>query len=205
MIVVIDYGAGNIGSILNMFKRLGANIVASSEPSVIENATKLVLPGVGSFDQGMRKLNESGVVEILNKKVLVDKTPILGICLGVQLMTKGSEEGQLPGLGWFEAKTIKFSFKEQQVKLKIPHMGWNDTFFKKHSKIFNFNVEEYRYYYVHSFHLSTKIASDVLSTAFYGYEFVSGLERDNIIGLQFHPEKSHKFGMEIFNNFIYNF
>jgi glutamine amidotransferase len=205
MIVVIDYGAGNIGSILNMFKRLGANIVASSEPSVIENATKLVLPGVGSFDQGMRKLNESGVVEILNKKVLVDKTPILGICLGVQLMTKGSEEGQLPGLGWFEAKTIKFSFKEQQVKLKIPHMGWNDTFFKKHSKIFNFNVDEYRYYYVHSFHLSTKIDSDVLSTAFYGYEFVSGLERDNIIGLQFHPEKSHKFGMEIFNNFIYNF
>lgn len=205
MIVVVDYGAGNIGSILNMFKRLGANIVASSEPSTIENATKLVLPGVGSFDQGMRKLIESGVVEILNKKVLVDKTPILGICLGVQLMTKGSEEGQLPGLGWFEAKTIKFSFKEQQVKLKIPHMGWSDTFFKKHSNIFNINEEEHRYYYVHSYHLSTNIESDVLSTAFYGYEFVSGLERDNIIGLQFHPEKSHKFGMEIFNNFIFNF
>ena len=205
MIVVVDYGAGNIGSILNMSKRLGANIVASSEPSVIENATKLVLPGVGSFDQGMRKLFESGVVEILNKKVLVDKTPILGICLGVQLMTKGSEEGQLPGLGWFEAKTIKFSFKEQQVKLKIPHMGWSDTFFKKHSNIFKINEEEHRYYYVHSYHLSTNIESDVLSTAFYGYEFVSGLERDNIIGLQFHPEKSHKFGMEIFNNFIYNF
>jgi glutamine amidotransferase len=205
MIVVVDYGAGNIGSILNMFKRLGADIVASSEPSVIDNATKLVLPGVGSFDQGMRKLNESGVVEILNKKVLVDKTPILGICLGVQLMTKGSAEGQLPGLGWFDAKTIKFSFKEQQVKLKIPHMGWNDTFFKKHSNIFNINDEEHRYYYVHSYHLSTNIECDVLSTAFYGYEFVSGLERDNIIGLQFHPEKSHKFGMEIFNNFIYNF
>lgn len=202
MIVVVDYGAGNIGSILNMFKRLGADIVSSSEPSVIEKATKLILPGVGSFDQGMRKLLESGVVEILNKKVLVDKIPILGICLGVQLMTKGSEEGELDGLGWFEAKTIKFCFKEQQANLKIPHMGWNDTFFKKDSKIFNLGEEEYRYYYVHSYHLSTDIDSDILSTAFYGYEFVSGLERENIIGLQFHPEKSHKFGMKIFKNFI---
>jgi glutamine amidotransferase len=205
MIVVVDYGAGNIGSILNMFKRLGADIIASSDPSIIENATKLVLPGVGSFDLGMTKLIDSGVVEVLNKKVLIDKIPILGICLGVQLMTEGSEEGELAGLGWFKARTIKFRFTDQQADLKIPHMGWNDTFYKKDSKIFNKDDEEYRYYYVHSYHISADNELDILSTASYGYEFVSGLERDNIIGLQFHPEKSHSFGMKIFKNFIDKF
>jgi glutamine amidotransferase len=202
MIVVIDYGAGNIGSILNMFKRLGTDIISSSDPSIIENATKLILPGVGSFDYGVKKLTESGIVDVLNKKVLVDKTPILGICLGVQLMTQCSEEGDLAGLGWFQARTVKFSFSEQQAQLKIPNMGWLDTSFKKNSKIYNHGEEEYRYYHVHSFHLSTEFDSDILCTANYGYEFVSGLEKDNIIGLQFHPEKSHKFGMKIFKNFI---
>lgn len=202
MIVVIDYGAGNIGSILNMFRRIGADIVASSDPLIINNATKLVLPGVGSFDFGMKKLIESGIIDVLNKKVLIDKTPILGICLGVQLMTQGSEEGDMPGLGWFKAKTVKFSFSEQQADIKIPHMGWNETFFKKYSNIYNKDEDEYRYYYVHSYHLSTEVFSDILCTANYGFEFVSGLERDNIVGLQFHPEKSHNFGMKIFKNFI---
>jgi glutamine amidotransferase len=202
MIVVVDYGAGNIGSILNMFKRLGADVCASSDPCVIENASKLILPGVGSFDYGMKKLLESGIVDVLNKKVLVDKIPILGICLGVQLMTQCSEEGELPGLGWFQARTVKFSFSERQGHLKIPNMGWIDTSFKKRSKIFDYGDEEYRYYYVHSYHLLSEIESDVLCTANYAYEFVSGLEKGNIYGLQFHPEKSHKFGMKIFKNFI---
>jgi glutamine amidotransferase len=204
MIIVIDYGAGNIGSVINMLRRLGADAQSSSSPTVINQATKLILPGVGSFDYGMSKLIESGVIDTLNRKVLVDKTPILGICLGVQLMTKGSEEGIMPGLGWFNAKTVKFDLKDEDARLKIPHMGWNDTFLKKESKYFNNDDEEYRYYYVHSYHLLAEDKSDILTTAKYGYEFVSGLEKDNITGLQFHPEKSHKFGMRILKNFIEN-
>lgn len=202
MVIVIDYGVGNIGSIINMFKRLGVEVETSSQPELIEKASKLILPGVGSFDLGMRKLNESGVAEILQKKVLVDKIPILGICLGVQLMTKGSEEGVLPGLGWFDAQTIKFRFTEEHKRERVPHMGWRDTIIKKQSKLFNLNDEEYRYYYVHSYHLLPKNEEDILTTARYGYEFVSGLEKDNMMGLQFHPEKSHKYGMRVFKNFI---
>jgi glutamine amidotransferase len=185
-----------------MLKRLGSQAQASSDPHIIEQASKLILPGVGSFDFGMTKLMESGLIDILNKKVLVDKTPILGICLGVQLMTKGSEEGSLPGLGWFNAKSVKFDLKGEDSRLKIPHMGWNDTLIKKESKLFNKDDEEYRYYYVHSYHLLAEDEQDILSTCRYGYEFVSGLEKENITGLQFHPEKSHKFGMRILKNFI---
>jgi len=202
VIVVIDYGAGNIGSIINMFKRLGADVIASADPLVISEASKLILPGVGSFDSGMSKLNESGVVSVLHNKVLDDKIPILGICLGVQLMTKGSEEGILPGLGWFNAKTVKFNFNGEHTRLKIPHMGWRDTVIKKKSKLFNEDDEAHRYYYVHSYHLVPELEADVLTTATYGYEFVSGLEHENIMGVQYHPEKSHKFGMRIFKNFI---
>lgn len=204
MIVVIDYGAGNIGSIINMLKRLGVQVEASSNPEVISRAAKLILPGVGSFDYGMNKLIESGLIDILNRKVLVEKTPILGICLGVQLMTKGSEEGTIPGLSWFNAKSVKFDLKEHDSRLKIPHMGWSDTFLKKESKFFNSDDEEYRYYYVHSYHLVAEDEEDILTTCKYGYEFVSGLEKENITGLQFHPEKSHKFGMRILKNFIEN-
>ena len=205
MIVVIDYGAGNIGSILNMFKRLGTQVISSSDPNKIQNAKKLILPGVGSFDLGMRKLKESNLIDVLNKKVLIDKTPILGICLGVQLMTKCSEEGEAKGLGWFDAETVKFKIPVNlKAKFKVPHMGWNNTKFVKKSKLLNSDVEELRYYYVHSYHLKTEVKSDILCTSNHAYEFVSGLERSNIIGLQFHPEKSHKFGMKIFENFIHN-
>ncbi len=205
MIVIIDYGAGNIGSIINMLKKLGTEVSASNDAEVINKADKLLLPGVGSFDSGISKLQQSGVIEVLNKKVLADKTPILGICLGVQLMTKGSEEGVLPGLGWFDATTVKFKLTDASARLKIPHMGWTDTVIKKPSRLFNMDDEEYRYYYVHSYHLLPNNATDILTTAVYGYEFVSGLERENIMGVQFHPEKSHKFGMRLFKNFIENF
>lgn len=201
MIVVIDYGAGNLGSIINMLKRLGSEAVISSEVEVIKKASKLILPGVGSFDYGMQQLIDSGLIGVLNKKVLEDRTPILGVCLGVQLMTNGSEEGNLEGLKWFDAKTVKFSF-EKDSKLKIPHMGWNDTFVAKKSKLFDEIEDEYRFYYVHSYHLKPNNESDILTVAKYGYEFVSGLERENIYGVQFHPEKSHKFGMRVFKNFI---
>lgn len=202
MIVIIDYGAGNIGSIINMIKRIGYQALQSSDPEVIKNAEKLILPGVGAFDLGMSKLKESGLIDLLNDLVLNQKKPILGICLGVQLMTKGSEEGNIAGLGWFNAFTKKFDFGENPKNFKIPHMGWNTTFVKKNSCLFEDNDESLRYYHVHSYHLVAENQNDVLTSAKYGYEFVTGLQSENIYGVQYHPEKSHKYGMKLLKNFI---
>ncbi len=206
MIVIINYGAGNIGSIVNMFKRIGEKVSISTSPEDILNADKLILPGVGSFDYGMKQLHELGYVDLLNRVVLEKKVPILGVCLGAQLMTKSSEEGLLPGLGWFNAVTVNF-FKSKQSKtegLKIPHMGWSNTFICKETKLFNDLVSERRFYYVHSYHIDTDLQDEVLCTANYGYNFIAGLQKENIYCVQFHPEKSHKFGMELFNNFAKN-
>lgn len=204
MITIVDYGAGNIGSIQNMIRKIGGMAIVSSKEEDILNAEKLILPGVGSFDYGMRQLNESGLISALNKKVLEEKVPILGICLGVQLFTKGSEEGDLPGLSWFDAETVKFNIPSEQ-KLKVPHMGWNEIVKKKDSMLLEDMYSDPRFYFVHTYHLKCNILSDVLTETIYGYNFVSALEKENIVGVQFHPEKSHKFGMKIFNNFIKNF
>lgn len=201
MITIIDYGAGNIGSIQNMIRKIGGQAIVSSKEEDIYNAEKLILPGVGSFDYGMRQLNDSGLIASLNKKVIEDKTPILGICLGVQLFTKGSEEGALKGLSWFDAETIKFNLPIEK-KLKVPHMGWNEIDIKKKSKLFTDMYEDPRFYFVHTYHLKSNSPSDILTESTYGYNFVSSLEKDNIVGVQFHPEKSHKFGMKILSNFI---
>jgi glutamine amidotransferase len=201
MITIIDYGVGNLGSIRNMLKRLGTPSVISSDRDIIANADKLILPGVGSFDFGMNKLNDLGIVDILNKRVLEDKIPILGICLGVQLMTKSSREGVLPGLGWFDAETVSFDFSEQEKNLIIPHMGWNKANPVKESKLLKDLEENTKYYFVHSYHLNPKNSEDTLLRTTYGYGFASALERDNIVGVQFHPEKSHKYGMKLLKNY----
>lgn len=200
MITIIDYGAGNIGSIQNMIKRVGGESKVSSSTEEIMDATKLLLPGVGSFDYGMQKLNDSGITEVLHKKVIDQGTPILGICLGMQLMTKKSEEGQLPGLGWFDAEVKKFIPKEK--KQKIPHMGWNLIDLKKKAVLFDDKPLERRFYFVHSYYVSCNKESEILTETNYINNFVSGLAKNNIFGLQFHPEKSHKFGMEIIKNFV---
>jgi len=202
-VVIIDYGLGNLLSVKNMFKKIGVDATISSDFSVIKDAPKLLLPGVGAFDYGMQKIKDSGLQEVLNQKVLIDKTPILGICLGLQIMTKSSEEGVLPGLGWFNAVTKKFRLDDSS--LKVPHMGWNEISIKKQSKLLDGMYDDARFYFVHSYHLDSQDASDVLLTARYGYDFVCGLEKDNILGVQFHPEKSHKFGMKLLSNFIVNY
>jgi len=201
MIVIIDYGMGNLESIKNMLKRVGSDSVISHDILDIEKADKLILPGVGAFDNAMKNINDIGLLSVINKKVIKDKTPILGICLGMQLMTKSSEEGKMQGLGWINAKTVKFKFN-QDSQLKIPHMGWNTLKIEKQSKIFgDMYNQENKFYFVHSYHVICNDKEDVLTTTSYGYDFTSSIEKNNIIGVQFHPEKSHKFGMQLLKNF----
>ena len=199
MIHIIDYGMGNLGSMRNMFKRIGANVRVESDPSRLANAGKLVLPGVGSFDAAMARINESsGLRDLLEHKANAEKIPILGVCLGMQLLTKSSEEGELPGLGWIDAKTIRFP---KQDGLKVPHMGWNVASPARKSPLIVDVSKESRYYFVHSFCVQVEDAEHSIMRTDYGLEFDSAIARDNIYGVQFHPEKSHRFGMQILRNF----
>lgn len=200
MIVIVDYQMGNVGSIVNMLKRVGAEATVSSDEAVVRSADRLILPGVGAFDRGMKNLNDSGLVPTLSEKVLNQKTPFLGICIGMHLLTEGSEEGGLPGLGWIKGETVRFKFAAEGNGHKIPHMGWNTLTVKKPNKLLASMDEEPRFYFVHSYHLRCD-AADVLATTCHGYEFPSAVAKGNILGTQFHPEKSHKFGMKILKNF----
>jgi glutamine amidotransferase len=201
MITIINYKMGNLESVLNMLKKVGVKGKITSDADEIMEAEKLILPGVGAFDAGMACLGELGLIEVLNKKVLEQKTPVLGICLGMQLFTKKSEEGSMAGLGWIDAVTQKFSFRGGEKKLKVPHMGWNTITQKKPSRLLDDSGGETRFYFVHSYHLVCAKESDILAATNYGYDFVSAVESENVFGVQFHPEKSHKFGMRILRNF----
>lgn len=202
MIVIIDYGAGNLGSIKNMLKKLGSDSEISSDGQTVMRASKIILPGVGSFDFGMTKLEELGLVEILEEKVLKQKAPLLGICLGFQLLCKNSEEGTKKGLGWFDASVKRFPKEISGQKLRVPHMGWNTIQQKKRSNLLEGLQSDPRFYFVHSYFVQSNQPSDVLTTSEYGLNFHSALERDNIMGVQFHPEKSHKFGKTLYTNFL---
>jgi glutamine amidotransferase len=183
-----------------MLKKIRIESLITSDAAEIENAQKIILPGVGSFDQGMGNLNSLGLVDILNRKVLHERIPVLGICLGMQLMTSGSEEGSIKGLGWIDAKTLRFAFKDT-AEFKIPHMGWNFISCHKESRLFRDMYDGARFYFVHSYYVSNNQQSDILTTTTYETEFTSAFEKDNIAGVQFHPEKSHKFGMLLLKNF----
>jgi glutamine amidotransferase len=200
MVTIIDYGMGNVGSVLNMLKKIGVNAMLSSNPEDLLQAERLILPGVGAFDSGMTNLKEKGYLEVLNQQVKQQKIPILGICLGMQLMTKSSEEGVLQGLGWLDAETIRF--RDLPSGMKIPHMGWDYIQVRKPTALIPDTTEEPRFYFVHSYHVSCNKTDDVLSTTKYGEEFVSSFCHENILGAQFHPEKSHRFGFEFLRNFM---
>lgn len=200
MIVIVDYRMGNLGSIRNMFKKIGVAANVSSDADAIDRADKLILPGVGSFDNGMANLKEMGLEDVLTRRVVTQKVPVLGICLGMQLMTAGSEEGTLPGLGWVDARTIRF--RHGDAGWKIPHMGWNVLEPKKTDSLFAGMYEYPRFYFVHSYHVVCSDADDVLATTSYGYDFVSAFGKGNIFGVQFHPEKSHRFGMKLLKTFV---
>jgi glutamine amidotransferase len=201
MIVIIDIGTGNLGSILHVMRKINQDVIISSNADEIATADKLILPGVGSFDPAINNINKMQLFPVLNDLVIKDKVPILGICLGIQLFTQKSEEGTLPGFGWIDGQTVKFKFPQELANLKIPHMGWNTAQVRSCASIFNGIHIDARYYFVHSFHVECNDEKDILATTHYGYDFVSAIEKDNIFGTQFHPEKSHKFGQKILQNF----
>ena len=205
MIVIVDYGMGNLGSIGNMLKKIGAEACISADAHTISKADKLILPGVGAFDNGMLQLNRLGIIGALKTKVHGNKTPIMGICLGMQLMTQRSDEGSESGLGYIDAEVNKFKFNQQANELKIPHMGWNTIRIQRHCDLFTDMPQESRFYFVHSYHVNCRNADDILAVTHYGIDFTSAFQKDNIIGVQFHPEKSHKFGMMLLKNFLEHF
>lgn len=190
---------GNLGSIQNMLKKIGVKSIITSSSSEILQAEKLLLPGVGHFSRAMENLSTYDLIGALNQKVLQEKTPILGICLGMQLMTSFSEEGECEGLGWIPARTEKFEMFEKSG-LKVPHMGWNEVAFPTNHFLSEGLVDP-RFYFVHSYKVTCESMDHVLCTTNYGVEFHSGIQKDNIMGVQFHPEKSHAFGMRLLENF----
>ncbi len=204
MIVILDYGMGNSASILNMVCKAGGHAIITADLHALEEASAIILPGVGAFDNGMSKLDALGLVEVLTKKVVVDKTAFLGVCLGMQLLFNRSEEGNIPGLGWITGEVKRFDFSpiNDRSRLKVPHMGWNLVRPKEYASLFKDMEDESRFYFVHSYHVECEQAENILGTSFYGYDFTCAVQKDNIFGVQFHPEKSHRFGLALFNNFL---
>lgn len=198
MISIVDYGMGNLGSVKNMLRYIGVKSQIVDEATELTNAQKILLPGVGSFNQAMKRISENGFLDVLNKKALVDKIPILGICLGMQLLTNGSEEGTLPGLGWIDAETIRFP---RNSGLKVPHMGWNLVEPAMQSLLTSNLPNESRFYFVHSYYVKVVSQENSILKTDYGVSFDAAIQNDNIFGVQFHPEKSHKFGMQLLKNF----
>lgn len=200
MIAIIDYDVGNVGSIANMLRKAGADAVITADPEALERADKIVLAGVGAFDSGMRKLRERGFVELLDRKVRQGGTPLLGICLGMQFMGHGSEEGSEPGLGWLDATAVRFKLPPGGA-LKVPHMGWNALDLAPGVGAEQGVSADARFYFVHSYHLVCNDEADVAARTTYGYPFVSAVRKGNIFGVQFHPEKSHRFGLALMERF----
>lgn len=200
MITILDSGLGNVRSILNMLDFLGIKAEITSDMVKIKKSKKLILAGVGSFDSGIKSIHERGFYNILNEKILCEKIPVLGICLGMQVMGKNSEEGSEKGFGWINAESKRFD----NTQLKVPHMMWNNVMFSPQSRLLRGFPQNLKFYFAHSYHLVTN-ENVVSGWTEYGNKFISVIESDNISGVQFHPEKSHKFGMQLFLNFQANY
>ena len=205
MIGIVNYGMGNTGSILNMLNKIGVDATITNKKQVLEQVDKIILPGVGTFDQGMYQLQELDLVEILQYLATTKQIPFLGICLGMQLLGRKSEEGNLPmeGLRLIPFDNVKFDFSLNR-NLKIPHMGWDVVNFTQSDPLLAGIESKQRYYFVHSYHAVCDNYEDVLMTCDYGYEFAASVKKENIYGVQFHPEKSHKFGLKLLENFVRN-
>lgn len=201
MIKIIDYGVGNIQAFLTLLKRIGVPAERARTPEDIKTASRLILPGVGHFDHAMRKLNESGMREMLDQKVLQDKAPVIGVCVGMQMLATSSEEGILPGLNWIPGRVRAFKNLDS-FGLPLPHMGWNKLHGEHHSQLFHRGFEDIpQFYFLHSYYFDTDDKKDVAAKAFYGIEFEAGISRGNVHGVQCHPEKSHRWGANLIKNF----
>ncbi len=201
-VLVLDYGMGNVGSILNMLRHIGASADVATLPEHLAHARGIILPGVGHFDRAMENLTCTGMADALKHAVINHALPVLGICLGMQLMCKSSEEGSVSGLGLIEAHVRRFNFTSDSG-LKIPHMGWNKVLLQREGSVLGDPVDiPARYYFVHSYYVSCENANDIVGITSNGVDFVSAFQRGNITGVQFHPEKSHKYGMQLFDNFV---
>jgi glutamine amidotransferase len=199
MITIVDYGVGNFGSVLNMFRHIGIESEITSDISVLKRAKKLCLPGVGGFDTAMARLNKkTDLRKVLDDMVLNKKIPVLGVCLGMQLLMESSEEGQKEGLGWIPGVVKRFPIN---LGVRVPHMGWNTISFTRDSKL-TVNIDQQsKYYFVHSYYVKVRNKKDSITKSYHGLEFDSAISKNNIYGVQFHPEKSHRYGMEVFKNF----
>lgn len=200
-VVIVDYGMGNLHSVSKRVRRLGVEWCVSSSPEEIKNANKLILPGVGHFGKAMGNLRSRGLVEPLNEAVGNVGVPILGICLGMQLMTESSEEGDCPGLGWFKAKVHRFQIKDE-LNYKVPHIGWNQIKKMKRTPLDVGIADNSEFYFVHSFHVECEDESDRLHQTTYECSFTSAIQKENMFGVQYHPEKSHDLGIQMLKNFL---
>lgn len=201
MITIIDYGVGNIKAFYNIFSKLSVNVKIAQKPEDLINASKLILPGVGHFDYAMKRFSESGMLNVVDEMVMNHNMPILGICVGMQMLAKTSEEGVMPGLGWINATVKKIDTNFLTQTTRLPHMGWNDVSVKTKNPLLK-NLEfNSRFYFLHSYYFETNIASDSIAFSNYGKEFTCVVNHKNIYGVQFHPEKSHHYGVQLLNNF----
>lgn len=201
MITIIDYGVGNIFAFQNVYKRLNIPTKIAKSVSDLETAKKIILPGVGAFDYAMQRLNASGMREKLDELVLDKKVPVLGICVGMQMMGNKSDEGLMEGLKWINAEIIKFDESLIKQRTKLPHMGWNDVVKVKNNILFDELDEQSIFYFLHSYYFKCNHQEDVIATTNYGISFTSAVNANNIFGIQFHPEKSHRYGEKLLNNF----
>lgn len=201
MIAIVDYGLGNVRAFANVYYRLNIPVVIARKSEDFHDVTKIILPGVGSFDYAMQRLNNSGMREALEQKVLGEKIPVIGICVGMQMLAKKSEEGVLPGLGWIDGEVRKFIIPSDSSTMRIPHMGWNTINPLVNEELLKGMDKESRFYFLHSYYFKCANASDSIATTNYDGEFESAVNHKNVYGVQFHPEKSHGWGVQLLENF----
>lgn len=201
MITIINYGSGNINAIGNIYERLNIPFRIADTPRDVAGAEKIILPGVGAFDETVAMLDQSGFRAALDMEVLENKVPVLGICVGMQILADKSEEGKLSGLGWIKGEVKKIDINLLASKPKIPHLGWNSVNVSKQNALFNSIEEELGFYFLHSYYFECENPDDVMSKTFYGKDFASSVNHENIYGVQFHPEKSHHNGVNLLKNF----
>lgn len=201
MITIINYGSGNINAIGNIYERLKIRFKVANHPDEVNGAEKIILPGVGAFDETISMLDKSGFRRVLDKEVLENKVPVLGICVGMQILADKSEEGVLPGLGWIRGEVKKINKELLIQRPKIPHLGWNSIEVSKNNLLFDGIDPEEGFYFLHSFYFECSADNDILSRTFYGKNFASSVNNNNVFGVQFHPEKSHHNGVRLLQNF----